>query len=279
MKNLLTATDLSARADRALERAVRVAEARGAALTVIHVLDDGLRLAEADTRRAAAERAIRDHVGSLAATGGLLIAIEIVGGKKDAAVLDLAAKIDPDLVVLGVHREDALKDMFRGKTVERVIRSVNAPVLVVRDRVAGPYKRAMIAVDFSAFAKRAVEYAAAFVEGGAFHLVHAYHIPFKGLADNRIAAATQHDKQYRAAAEAEMAAFLAGLDVPGTDFDVTLRQGPVRQVIDQEFARINPDLLVIGTHGRTGMTHAFLGSVAEDLLCHPHADVLAVKAR
>ena len=53
----------------------------------------------------------------------------------------------------------------------------------------------------------------------------------------------------------------------------------MRQVIDQEFARINPDLLVIGTHGRTGITHAFLGSVAEDLLCHPPADVLAVKAR
>lgn len=279
MKKMLMATDLSARSDRALERAVQISEARGAALTVVHVLDEGLRPAAADAERAAAQKAIHDHVAALPVASGLRVAVEVVQGKKDAAVLGMAAKTGADLVVLGVHREDAIKDMFRGKTVERVIRTAEVPVLVVRDRPTGPYKRAMVAVDFSIFAKRAVEIAAAFVEGGAFHLIHAYHIPFKGLADNRKTAGLQQDKQFREVAAVEMAAFLAGLDVTGVEFDQILRQGLVRQVIDEEFARLKPDLLVIGTHGRTGITHAFLGSVAEDFLCHPPCDVLAVKAR
>jgi len=37
-------------------------------------------------------------------------------------------------------------------------------------------------------------------------------------------------------------------------------------------------IVVIGTHGRTAVAHAFLGSIAEDLLRNPLCDVLAVKA-
>jgi nucleotide-binding universal stress UspA family protein len=42
--------------------------------------------------------------------------------------------------------------------------------------------------------------------------------------------------------------------------------------------RLSADLLVAGTHGRTGVAHAFLGSVAEDLLHQAHCDVLVAKA-
>ena len=39
------------------------------------------------------------------------------------------------------------------------------------------------------------------------------------------------------------------------------------------------DLIALSSHGRSGFKRLFLGSVAEDLLCHPPADVLAVNAR
>jgi nucleotide-binding universal stress UspA family protein len=42
--------------------------------------------------------------------------------------------------------------------------------------------------------------------------------------------------------------------------------------------RLPADLLVAGTHGRTGVAHALLGSVAEDLLLQAHCDVLIAKA-
>ena len=57
-----------------------------------------------------------------------------------------------------------------------------------------------------------------------------------------------------------------------------MEEGAVREVIGRQVSRLNPDLLVIGTHGRTGVAHAFLGSVAEDLLKNPPCDVLVVKA-
>ena len=57
-----------------------------------------------------------------------------------------------------------------------------------------------------------------------------------------------------------------------------LAHGEVHQVLSREVERLKPDLLAMGTHGRTGIAHAFLGSIAEDLLGRPPCDALAVKA-
>ena len=65
--------------------------------------------------------------------------------------------------------------------------------------------------------------------------------------------------------------------VPGGCFRL-VQEGMVREVLQRQIGRQKPDLLVIGTHGRTGVAHAFLGSVAEELLREPPCDVLAVKA-
>jgi nucleotide-binding universal stress UspA family protein len=48
----------------------------------------------------------------------------------------------------------------------------------------------------------------------------------------------------------------------------------LRAAVDE----LRPDLLVVGTHGRTGMAHALLGSVAERLLRRSQCDVLAIRA-
>jgi len=75
-----------------------------------------------------------------------------------------------------------------------------------------------------------------------------------------------------------MATFLASLEDKAPKLERTMQEGTVREVLYQQIGRRNPDLLVIGTHGRTGVAHAFLGSVAEDLLRDLPCDVLAVKA-
>lgn len=52
----------------------------------------------------------------------------------------------------------------------------------------------------------------------------------------------------------------------------------VRQALAAEIERIQPDLVVIGTHGRTGIGSALLGSVTTHLLQDPPIDVLAMRA-
>ena len=57
-----------------------------------------------------------------------------------------------------------------------------------------------------------------------------------------------------------------------------VRLGGALPVVEAALGELAPDLLVVGTHGRTGVAHTLLGSVAERLLRRPRCDVLAVRA-
>lgn len=281
MKKLMMATDLSARSDRALERAVSLAREHGASLTVVHVVDDHLPASLADMQKDAATSAIHKHVRELSADNGPPVSIEVIFGRAHAAIVEMSEKTGAEMIVLGMHREDAFKDMFRGTTVERIIRAANVPTLLVKDRVSGPYRQIMVGVDFSVYSRRAVEFAVKFAKGGHFSLVHAYDVPFKGFLhgdDIRSEVSKRHELQFTQMMDQEMASILGGLEVPAARLDRIMQEGTARGVLNQQISRLKPDLLVVGTHGRTGVAHAFLGSIAEEMLSMPPCDVLAVKA-
>lgn len=281
MKKFLMATDLSARSDRAVERAVMLAQEHDASLTIVHVIDDELPAALADAQEDAAKQAIDEHVDKLAAGNRDRISIEVVSGRAHADILDMSEKIEAEMVILGMHREDAFKDRFRGTTAERIIRAGGVPVLMAKDRVIHPYKRVIVGVDFSVHSRRAVEFAVRFVPSGEFHLVHAYGVPFEGFLyghDTKRQVAQLHEVEFEKMMDEEMSTFLASLDDKAAGVERVMKQGTVREVIFDQARRLKPDLVVMGTHGRTGIAHAFLGSVAEDLLRAPPCDVLAVKA-
>ncbi|TQV76117.1 universal stress protein [Denitrobaculum tricleocarpae] len=281
MKKIVMATDLSARSDRALDRAVMLACDHGAELTVVHVIDEGLPASFADAQRDTAMGIIREQIHRILLDSGLNIAIEIVFGRAYVDILEVSERLEADLLVLGVHREDAFKDMFRGTTAERVIRAGNTPILLVKDRVNAAYDKIIVGVDFSVYSRRAIEFAVQFSPESAFHLVHAYDIPFKGFLygpDTGREVTKQHQIEFEAMIDQEMATFVASLDSKAPTLHYAMQEGTVREVIDREVQRLKPGLLVIGTHGRTGVAHALLGSVAEDLLRTPPCDVLAVKA-
>ena len=208
------------------------------------------------------------------------VSAEVRVGRAHVDILEMREKIGAEMIVLGVHREDAFKDLFRGTTAERVIRASSVPVLLVKD-CAGAYRRIMVGVDFSIYSRRAVEFAIKFVPDGEFHLVHAYDVPFSGFLYGRETqeqVSKQHEIQFHKMIDDEMAAFLSGFAPETPKLERVMKQGSAREVIHQQVGQIKPDLLVIGTHGRTGVAHALLGSVAEDLLSDPPCDVLAVRA-
>ena len=281
MREFLMATDLSARSDRALERAVKLAREHDARLTIVHVVDEDLPARLADNHKSAAEETIRKHVGTLTAADGLSVSTQVISGRPYIDILEMSEKAKAEIIILGVHREDAVKDMFRGTTAERIIRGSNVPVLLVKDRTLNSYKRVIVGVDFSVFSRRAVEFSVRFVQSGELYLVHAYHVPFEGFLhgrDTRTQISKQHEAQFEKLISEEMSSFLNSFKSDGSKIERVMCKGSAREVIHGQVDRLKPDLLVVGTHGRTGVAHALLGSVAEDLLCHPPCDVLAVKA-
>ena len=284
MKRLLLATDLSARSDRALERGLQLARQHKAHLTVLHVVDEDLPAAVGTQLAATAEKEIEALLARTATPGDVDRSVCVTPGREHLAILEAAERDDCDLIILGRHRDEAAGRALRGTTMERVLRQGRVPVLVVADRTDAPYRQVMVGIDFSVFSRFAVKAGFAIAPDADFHLVHAFQTPFEGFLPGsavRGEVRGERDEALSRIVDDEMSALFGARAMkpagPGKLHRI-LRHGEVISVLRAEAARVKPDLLVIGTHGRVGIAHALLGSVAENLLNHPPCDVLAVKA-
>jgi len=276
---MLVATDLSARSDRAVERAVALVGPTGAALTILHIVDADLPVQMAERLAAEARTLIAEHIASVRGSDAAAPEIKVVFGRDHRDIADVAEKAGAGLIVLGIHRNET-PELFRGSTAERLIRGGPCPVLMVKAKPLRPYRRVAIGVDFSECSRRAVEFAVRLLPDSEFHLVHAFDVPFKAfLSGDEIQreASKDHQEQMDRFVGEDFSAFRAATQATPVRLFQTVRQGPVRQVIQEQAERLKADLLVVGTHGRGGLAHALLGSVAEDLLSRPPCDVLAVR--
>jgi nucleotide-binding universal stress UspA family protein len=284
LKTLLAATDLSAHADWALERAVHLAGAHGARLVVLHVYDENLPSSVQDQVASSARQEIETFLGKIGVPDDLDLTVEVKAGRDHRDILEVAEAIDADLIVMGTHRKEGGLKAFRSTTMERVIRTGTRPVLVVVNRVAGPYAKALVGVDFSVFSRFAIRGGLMLAPSAEFHLVHAFQVPFEGLQpglDTRRDYRVEHERKLSAVIESELLALMESSgNRAATDkvFRPHVSHGETQGVLRTEVARLAPDLLVLGTHGRVGIAHALLGSVAESFLNNPPCDVLLVKA-
>ena len=281
MKKLLLATDLSPRSELALQRAMSLAREHGAALSVVHVVDEDLPPSLAEVTKSGAERIIRERLGALPDGPKVEVAVTILSGRASNEILGHAADDKAELIVLGLHRKGGLKEMFRGTTAERVIRTGNIPVLVVKSEAKKPYRRVVVGTDFSVHARRAMQLALRLAPKAELYLVHAFLVPFQGFmygAGTRRQVETEHREGMTAMVGEEMQTFLAGFKGAPPEVHQICREGMAQEAILKEVVGNQADLLVLGTHGRTGVAHAVLGSVAEDLLTEAPCDVLVARA-
>jgi nucleotide-binding universal stress UspA family protein len=281
MKRIIVATDLSERSDRAIDRAIQLANKFAAPLTILHVVDEDLPTPIANQQHETARQNLRDHISSIAGAGTAKIDISIQFGRDWIEILRQAEAGQAELIVLGVHRERGLEGLFRGTTVERALRNGDAPVLVVKNRAAREYRRVIVGVDFSVYSRRAVEFALHFAPDATIHLVHAFDFPFKSFLagpESRSGMRQRDEVELVRMIDHEMSGFLAGLEADMGRIEKVMQEGGPDEVIAAKVTALDADLLVLGTHGRTGVAHAFLGSIAEMFLADPPCDVVAVKA-
>lgn len=273
---ILVATDLLPHSDRALDRAVFLADQIDAALEVVHVIEVQPPQGSMDALEQEAVAAIERHVADR--IQGSPLTIDIRCGEAPEEIMDSAEACDADIILLGTH-EPAGADLFCHPTIARVLRESGRPVLLVRERPLAPYSKIMVAVDQSDCSRRALEMAINCFRKAEFTAVHAYDVPFAGFVAGTEANRAALDEHMRKTAEiiaAGVANFVAQADDRPLSVTPLVRRGLVREVVEAEVQRLRPDLLVIGTRGRKGVMRALLGSVAEDLLRHPPCDVLAV---
>jgi nucleotide-binding universal stress UspA family protein len=137
----------------------------------------------------------------------------------------------------------------------------------------------LIPTDFSAYADQALDYAIALAQKlqARLTLLYVFHLsPLRvGGMPPAVLTATLHEME--TTAHQRMQATLARVHHAGLQADSAIIAGmPLQTIIDTVHAR-GVDLIVMGTHGRTGLTHALIGSVAKKVVRLAPCPVLVVR--
>jgi nucleotide-binding universal stress UspA family protein len=152
--------------------------------------------------------------------------------------------------------------------------------MVVKRPVRGPYRRVVVATDFSDQSRQALELALRLAPRAKFQLLHAY----EGLEGQlwRASIAKSEILRYRRElarkSREEMKVFLRRLGLQNKSIGRFVRHGRAPHVITALAQHSRPDLVCVGSVGRTGLPHVLLGSVAEHVLREVSCDVLVARS-
>jgi nucleotide-binding universal stress UspA family protein len=290
IRHILAATDLSGPARHAVDRAMFIAAESGARLDVLHVVrrdpfDELRRIIGAEAQQLeqrsaqGAQEALGALIAELGAARGVSAEAHVAVGTVVEEILAQAGESAADLLVLGARGTGFLRHLFFGTTAERTLRRVARPTLVVRQVPHEPYRRALVAVDFSDSSAQALRAARALAPAAEFVLLHAYELPFEeklqfaGVSD-AVIERYRGDAGRLASGRLEAFAGAEGLD-PSTVRLVVCHGNPARVILEREQAQ-DCDLLVVGKRGVSVVEELLLGSVTRHVLAGATADVLVV---
>lgn len=290
IQRVLAATDLSAPARHAAERAARVARELGAALALLHVISatplERLRRLVATGRddvHARIETSIREEIDRLAERLRSLderdTQVLVATGNLGDEIRRLEAARQVDLLVVGSRGAGFLRHRILGTTAERLVRGTATPVLVVKQPAHESYRRMLVAVDFTPTSRHALHVARTIAPAAELVVLHAYTVPFEEWMRPGDVGARTLD-HYRKAARRDASADLLALQQatavpPGTAAALLLEGDPSIRICEQEQVR-DCDLIVVGKQGESPLEQFLIGSVTQHVLQESQADVLVV---
>jgi nucleotide-binding universal stress UspA family protein len=286
---ILVPTDFSAPSDAALAYGRAIAGRSQATLHLMHVAENlFLHAVVANERDADAgvremlEARFTDH------DRNRLGAVPIVKRSDEPAdeIVTYAHVAGAGLIVMGTHGRSGVAHVLVGSVAERVVRAAPCPVLTVKEARPVPetalFNRILVPTDFSGPSNAALEYARLLAArfGGSLHLLHVvedsvFGGPFSPVPEVAIG---EQSPEGRAAMLKKALARLDELVTPAdrARFRMTTEVivGKAADTIARHADVNGFDVIVMGTHGRTGITHMLFGSVAERVVRTAQCPVL-----
>ena len=297
LKRILVTTDFSDESKKALPYAAVLAERFGARIALLHVLESPSRFVGMETMAllssgdAAAGRAYGalDAMAKKAFKSEAAVTTHVQTGKPIHEIVKASRELGVDLVILATHGYSGLKHTFLGSTTERVVREMECAVLAVRGRQdedvsrtqkPAALQRIVLATDFSANAAQALPAAETLARAfdSSLTLMHVVErVPIDSILGTELA--DEHVNALMVQARTRLADIAATLRKNKIAADVKVRFGNPFDEITRGAKEIDASLIVLATHGYTGLKRAYLGSVAERVLRHAHCPVLVVRGR
>ena len=276
MKTILVPVDFSSHSEYALEAAANIARKQKAEIVVVHMMglpDSFLTKDQKQevfnaiyfmkiTKKKFDKFLDKDYLE------GIDVSQAVKTHKVFSEINEVAKEYEADLIVMGSHGSTGVKEAFIGSNTEKVVRTADIPVLVIKDRVKDfNIQKAVFVTDFS------LDTLQTFVSARKFFEVFGVQpkVLFINIPEKFMSTKEMELKAYNFLVDVGMDNKKFSDDIIFYD-DYTVERGIFNYCNEMEI-----DAIAIPTHGRKGVGHFFFGSVGEDVANHSEIPVVTFK--
>ena len=282
IRRILFPTDFSDGAARAFPQAAHLADWHDAELHIVHVAGPQ---DEADTALPVSQDTLQEWLGQPSGSFSLdtlsIVQHQVESDAPPERLVAYTEDQDIDLVVMGTHGRRGIRRMILGSVTEEVLRKASCPVLTVRsDAEEAPkqaIRRILVPVDFSEASEIAVQHAKEIAQtyGAEIDLLH---VVEEVVYPSAYGVEPPYVPSQDVVARVEKAlGSMAREDIGYEHVQVSARIGYAPLTILDYVESNDIDLIVLATHGRTGLDRMLLGSVAERVIRRAPTPVFIVK--
>lgn len=273
MKKILVPTDFSEQADYALTVAAHLAKKYHSEIYLLHMLEMPLDLVDPLHENSEIPEAIFfmklahqkfEKVKAHPALEGLTVHEAVQNNRAFEGIIDSAHEHNVDLIVMGSHGTSGFKEIFVGSNTEKVVRTSDIPVLVIKNEHNGfEINDIVFACDFSDEYKKTYADTIRFAQdvNAKIHLLYVN---------------TPNNFKTNEEINNIMTPFVASQPFSNYTFniynDANVEEGILNFTRSKDY-----DLIAMSTHGRSGLSHFFNGSISEDLVNHANRPVITFK--
>lgn len=287
VEKILLSTDGSLYSEGAIREGIKIAKRCSSKLSVVSVLETNPEYdAIAPQMVEKAEKELREHLDSVTARAkkeGLACEIIVRRGDAYKDIVDEAARQKSTMIVMGRRGRTGLKRLVMGSTTARVIGHAPCSVLVVPRAAQVEFKNVLVATDGSRYSAAAASEAIGIAKINSSRLTVISVVPSEFMpptdiemaigqreliAEKEMHEAEKNAKAVKEAAQKESVAVQA-----------FVMSGKPSDAIIETAKEKNADLIVLGSHGRTGLEKLLMGSVAERVIVLANSAVLVVKGK
>jgi nucleotide-binding universal stress UspA family protein len=273
MKKILVPTDFSDQAFNAIKAAASIAKDSSTEIILLHIIDlpqetmdmikPGYEIPEIMLFKQAAEQRILE-LAKDPILENLTVSVVLRLGKTFNEVNLVAAENNVDMIVMGSHGASGFKEVFIGSNTEKVVRSSEIPVLVIKGESTNvSFNNVVFASDFMEKNPQAYNKILNFLKE-------------KQAKPHFLMVNTPNSFKPTHEAERIIEDFLKDLDIEDYHFSV-YSDFEIEKGIANYADRINADLIVMGTHGRKGLARFINGSISEDIVNHSNRNIITFK--
>lgn len=265
LEKILVPIDINIDSKEQINTAIKIAKLSDSEIFILYVLpEEGLKGAIKDLVFSSATKAL-DKIKNVFVKEGITVCEPVIKyGKPVDKILKMAAKEDVNLILTGSGSKKEEKKIKRGYTAEKLMRQSKKPVWVVKSDKANKLKNILCPVDFSEHSKCALKTAILLSKFFNARLtilgVYEEYANYSPRFTMDIETENAHRlKQF----EREMEEFIKEFDLIGINHNIEIEAGSAHVEILKTIEENDHDLLVMGTHGRSGIKRFVIGSVTE----------------